>query len=560
MSLTTELEKLRNLKDSGAITPEEFERSKKRLLDACVSRIEALHDRKPTAPTPSELPPAKVVHSAGQNTSLLSPQPKEAFADFADAGRPVEIASSSSKAAGAATREEAEQTTSGPQGGGAVGIGASYDWKPPASRASELPPLNAASDDRNIRFAPLERQEHYAAAAGVGQRAQVSVSYSQGAGAVTGEAAGLSKNLPDASARTVEASHDRKPRPSVRWVSPPVKSAQIAVQNIRFASPARSEPDTAPMDFGQRAAAGPSSSKASGSITRETAGESKNILFDNGARPIEAFDRKAPASAPVELPPAKVDRDVQNVRFSQNVRFTPPANNEPYSVSINAGQRLESSSSSWQASGAVTQEEAGQPNHGLPDDPVRLFEAFYDRKPPVCARWGLPPVKVIRGLVQNIRLSSHEDDEQYTASLEVDGQRVDISSPSYICIDPGDRVTLAVYERNGRLMAFAYHNESKGVHPDLQRLRKGYWFLLAVGRVSLVAGLAAIVGTAIFLILHKPVRSFDSALWRYAPYALSGLAAAGVAYFGLGLSSLGEWAKEFHDAMTSRRLRVADPL
>ena len=47
MNLANEFEKLKNLRDSGAVTQEEFDRSKNRLLDAAVRRIEAFDDRKP---------------------------------------------------------------------------------------------------------------------------------------------------------------------------------------------------------------------------------------------------------------------------------------------------------------------------------------------------------------------------------------------------------------------------------------------------------------------------------------------------------------------------------
>jgi hypothetical protein len=132
----------------------------------------------------------------------------------------------------------------------------------------------------------------------------------------------------------------------------------------------------------------------------------------------------------------------------------------------------------------------------------------------------------------------------------VDGQQAEIGSPCSIAIDTGDRVALGGYERNGKLLAVAYHNESKGDHADLSRLRKGYRFLLIIGRVSLGAGIAAIAGTMMLLILHTRAGAFGSGLWGYVPYALSVLAAAAVSYLGVGLSFLGSRAREFHDAMT----------
>jgi len=49
MSVAIELEKLKKLRDSGAMTPAEFEQSKTRLLDQCVRRIEAFYDGKAPA-------------------------------------------------------------------------------------------------------------------------------------------------------------------------------------------------------------------------------------------------------------------------------------------------------------------------------------------------------------------------------------------------------------------------------------------------------------------------------------------------------------------------------
>jgi putative oligomerization/nucleic acid binding protein len=211
------------------------------------------------------------------------------------------------------------------------------------------------------------------------------------------------------------------------------------------------------------------------------------------------------------------------------------------------------------ASGAITPEEFEESKNRLLDSCVRRIEAAYDPKTPTWPRWGLPPAKVARGVVQVIRFSPGKDNLPYAAFLNVDGQKVEISSASPICIDAGDRVMLGGYEREGRLMALAYTNESTGNCSDLSRLRKGYRLLLAIGTASALAGLAAIVVMVILPLLHKPLISFHLHSWRFVPYVLSGLGGAAVSYLGLGLSFLGARAKEFHDAMTSSGLRIFQP-
>jgi|SRR5579864_307808 len=199
--------------------------------------------------------------------------------------------------------------------------------------------------------------------------------------------------------------------------------------------------------------------------------------------------------------------------------------------------------------GAITPDEYEEAKGRLLDNCVRLIEASHDRKLPAYARWGFPPARVVRGVVQNISLAPCTDNGQCSVSLEINGWRVEMNSSCSIPIDAGDHVTLAGYERDGRLWAIACHNESKGAHSDLSRVRKGYRFFLTAGQASWLAGLAAFVGTLIFLILHKPVLTFDSAWWRYVPYVLASLGAVAVCYFGLCLSFVGARAKEFHDAL-----------
>ena len=95
MSVAIELEKLKKLRDSGAITPVEFEQSKTRLLDQCVRRIEAFYEGKePTLPRWG-LPPAKVVRGAVQSIRFSQGEGKHPYSAFLNVdGRGAEIHSS----------------------------------------------------------------------------------------------------------------------------------------------------------------------------------------------------------------------------------------------------------------------------------------------------------------------------------------------------------------------------------------------------------------------------------------------------------------------------------
>jgi len=192
-------------------------------------------------------------------------------------------------------------------------------------------------------------------------------------------------------------------------------------------------------------------------------------------------------------------------------------------------------------------------NERLLEDCVRRIETFYDRNPSYRERWGLPRVKLVRGVVRSVSFSPDEEAEDYTASLDIDGRQMEISSSSAVRINAGDRVTLGGYERDGRLVILGYRNESDGSHSDLSHLRTRYRLLLAIGRISLLVGLAAIAGT-LLLLIHMPPALSNFVSWQSAPCVLSGLTAAAACYVGLTLSFLGSWAKEFHDAMTPRRL------
>lgn len=201
-------------------------------------------------------------------------------------------------------------------------------------------------------------------------------------------------------------------------------------------------------------------------------------------------------------------------------------------------------------SGAITQEEYDAAKNRLLDSCVRLIEASHNpKKVPAYARWGFPPARVVRGVVQNIHLAPRSDARHCAFTLEINGLQVDLNAFCSIPIESGDRVTLAGYEREGRIIAIACDNESKGAQSDLRRVRIGYRLFLTAGQASWLAGVAAFVATVIFLILHKPVVTFDSAWWRYVPYLLASLGSAAICYFGLCLSFVGARAKEFHDAL-----------
>ena len=201
--------------------------------------------------------------------------------------------------------------------------------------------------------------------------------------------------------------------------------------------------------------------------------------------------------------------------------------------------------------GAMTPEQFEQSKARLLDQCVRRIEAFYDGKAPALPRWGLPPAKVVRGAVQSIRFSQGEGKHPYSAFLNVDGRGAEIHSSTPISMDAGDRVILGGYECDGRLLALAFHNESNGTYSNLNRLRRGYRFMLAVGALSLLAGLAVIASVVILPMFQTSTGALPSGPWLYVRYAIAGLAAVAVSYFGVSLSFLGARAKEFHNAMTS---------
>ena len=168
---------------------------------------------------------------------------------------------------------------------------------------------------------------------------------------------------------------------------------------------------------------------------------------------------------------------------------------------------------------------AEEVNDPLFEECIRRFETFYDSKPSGRDRWGLPHFKLVRGVVQDIRVSMCQDSDQYAASVKVDGHRMAITSSSAIRIAAGDRISLGGYERDGELLVLAYRNDTNGICSDLSSLRKRYRFLLTIGLLSLLAGLAALAATLI-VFTHKPAWTVHFDQWGYVPYVLSGLLSA----------------------------------
>ena len=234
------------------------------------------------------------------------------------------------------------------------------------------------------------------------------------------------------------------------------------------------------------------------------------------ARRIEVFEKEEPA---VALAPAP-----QSLHRDANA------------ASISLPPEVRSPSQTVEANDRVIEER------------VPRFGAFYDSKPSGRDRWGLPRFKLVRGVVQDIRASMCQDSERYAASVEVDGQRVAITSPTSILIAAGDRISLGGYERDGELLVLAYRNETNGSYSDLSSLRKRYRFLLTIGRLCLLIGLAALAAT-LLVFVRKPVAGMHFEQLGYPAYVLSGLVAAAVSYLGLTLSFVGKWAKEFHNAL-----------
>jgi len=79
MSFANELQKLKNLRDSGAITREEYEASRNRLLEECVRRIESVHDRPARPSSLASQPPGAMNASGPADSQGTESEPRVKF-------------------------------------------------------------------------------------------------------------------------------------------------------------------------------------------------------------------------------------------------------------------------------------------------------------------------------------------------------------------------------------------------------------------------------------------------------------------------------------------------
>ena len=427
MSLANELQKLKSLRDAGGITQEEYEKSRNRLLEECVRRIETVHDLNPKACVSGH--PAAAQRGDGE--------PRVKFSRIE-------------------ARPEATRPTV---------YSGELDYslvKPPVRRAPEPSPATSATAEAKVQSASASR-------------------------------------IPDVAALVLET-------PAVRQVESTVKI---------IPPPARVDEERPAVSWGVAAQ------------RVEVSFSSRGAVLDvkEPARRIEVFEQEeAPA-----------------VSAAPSLHAASEA--LPSSLQSHAEIDL----------GSLPAEDSSTPQVGESEDRlfeecVRRFETFYDSKPSGRDRWGLPRFKLVRGVVQDIRVSVCQENEHYAASVKVDGQRMAITSSSAIRIAAGDRISLGGYERDGELLVLAYRNDTNGICSDLSSLRKRYRFLLTIGLLSLLAGLAALAAT-LLVFTHKPAWTAHFEQWGFIPYVLSGLAAVAVSYLGLTLSFVGKWAKEFHNAL-----------
>jgi Short C-terminal domain len=439
MSLATELQKLKNLRDSGAITREEYDTSRNQLLEQCVRQIESVHDRNPDAcvagsPAPG---PASPSSQAGENPPLT-----------------VNRSSAYSEELDYSLVTPARRTVSKPESDDGAST-PSPEAGVPRAKFSQ-PPVQAPSSSRlDERAAEIFQNETPAPPAA--QPPSSRVAYE--------------------TVKFVPASQRVE------------QQRQIVPEIHQFEFSAPDPPQE--LDLSQVATVQP-----------DPAFQRKEIAALAEAAPIVDDGSGAPLSPvlPENIAPAEVL----------------PASAAP----------------------------ASSPDEFLPS----FAKSSEKLRPAERSRWGVPRFKLVTGVVQDVRLSLCQNSEAYAASMDLDGQQMEITSSSEIRIAAGDRVSLGGYEREGQLLVLGYRNETNGSHSDLTRLRKRYRFLLTIGRLSLIVGLAALAAT-VMLFLRQPVWASHFARWGYLPYLLSGLLAAAASYFGLALSFVGNWAKEFHSAL-----------
>jgi hypothetical protein len=424
MSLANELQKLKSLRDSGGITQDEYDKSRNRLLEECVRRIETVHDLNPKACVMGQ-PPA--------------PQ--------RDDGEPRV------KFSRVEARPEATRSTT---------YSGELDYslvKPPVRRTPESGPGTCAVAVRQVESVAASRMEDVAA---------------------------------------------------VVLETPAVRPAESTVKVIP--PPARVDEERPAASWGVGAQRVEVSFSSHGAV----------LEVKQPARRIEVFEKEeAPA-----------------------VTVAPPLHA--------AGATLECLPSSLHSAAEPAEDssspQAGESDERLFEECVPRFGTFYDKKPSGRDRWGLPRFKLVRGVVEDIRVSICQESDRYSASIKVDGQRMAIASSSAIRIAAGDRISLGGYEREGELTVLAYRNDTNGSFSDLSSLQKRYRFLFTISLLSLLIGLAALAATAM-VFTHKPAWASHFDGWGYIPYVLSGLAAVAVSYLGLALSLVGKWAKEFYHAL-----------
>ena len=476
MSFANELQKLKNLRDSGAMTREEYEASRNRLLEECVRRIESVHDRPAKHSQLASPPPTAMKASGPANSPTSESEPRVKFPSVDAAARRSSTYS-----------QELDYSL----------------VKPPASRGYVSTNSSAtayALAKTGVESVPAPNREEPAVS----------------------PQPGIPRVKFSAPPPFEEPTRSHQPAPPVddfrnadTAVAPaPIPSVRVAYETVKI------NPAAPRVDAPQH------------SVASDVSAHRPEV-----SAPPPAEDL---SHSPLKLPAPSVTAFHVESRLTQAPLRTSPV-----------APRLDPDTETHRAPVSSPGETCAPPQSdevATVEEFLPRFAAAYDTEPAERNRWGLPRFKLVSGVVQDVRLLLCPDSEAYAAMINVDGQRMEISASSEICISAGDRVSLGGYERDGQLLVLGYRNETNGSHSDLNRLRKRYRFLLTVGRLILLAGLAAVAAT-VMLTLRKPVWASHFDQWGYLPYVLSGLTAAAVSYLGLALSSVGKWAKEFHNAL-----------
>jgi hypothetical protein len=494
MSLATELQKLKNLRDSDGITRGEYEASRNRLLEECVRKIESVHDRNPKVassgrPSNASSPSAPAILSSETESPAILSRAGEAVSP----NRPT------------AYSEELD-----------------YSLVKAPVRSSQVEQANTicAVAEQEVQSVPAVRVD----AGPVASSQEVSVPKAKFSSPPPIEELDGSffKNEPPV--YEVPALH-----------AVPELPARVAYETVKFVPSTERVPSTEHEENHQHVSQKTFVHQIEFSAP-DDAGELDLSLVAN-VRGLPAFPSQDHGEEP--------DRS-SSQEFAEFV-------DEPLFLRA-AGPAVESVTAESEPEEAVPapKVEIAAPIGG---EFVPRFAAPEQSKIVEKGRWGLPRFKLVTGEVRDVRLSMCQNSDDYAASIALDGQRMEITSSSEIRIAPGDRVSLGGYERDGQLLVLGYRNETSGSHSDLARLRKRYRLLLTVGRLSLLVGLAA-VAAAVMLSLHTPLWAAHFARWGYVPYALAALVGAAVSYLGLALSFVGRWAKEFYKALAPHSTKL----